>query len=75
MGGYDEAMRGCFSVFPLYLYQEYFGQTEKVANLNKAIVQNFPPLLWRGAGRKVANFPKSGSNKEMNFSKATNIHS
>ncbi|MDR0543687.1 MAG: hypothetical protein LBH19_15975 [Dysgonamonadaceae bacterium] len=22
-----------------------------------------PPLLWRGAGGEVANFPKSGSNK------------
>jgi hypothetical protein len=47
--------RGGPSVFPLYLYQEHFGQTEKVANLNAAIVAKLPPLLWIGAGGEVVN--------------------
>jgi predicted helicase len=40
-------------VFPLYIYQDQFGKTEKVVNMNEAIVHNFSPLLWRGAGGEV----------------------
>jgi predicted helicase len=33
--------RGGGTVFPLYLYQENFGQTEKVVNMNESIVKEF----------------------------------
>ncbi|MDR0543688.1 MAG: hypothetical protein LBH19_15980, partial [Dysgonamonadaceae bacterium] len=39
-------------IFPLYLYQENFGQSEKVVNMNAAIGQNFPPLSF-GEGQGV----------------------
>ncbi|MDR1371991.1 MAG: DUF559 domain-containing protein, partial [Dysgonamonadaceae bacterium] len=43
--------RGGGTVFPLYLYHEHFGQTEKVANLNAAIVSKFPSFGGVPEGR------------------------
>jgi very-short-patch-repair endonuclease len=62
--------RGGGLIFPLYLYHEHFGQMEKVANLNKAIVAKFPSKggvpEGRG-GRNTQNYmqlPYNSSLKE-----------